>query len=280
MTPAYRGPLKAVILDWAGTVVDFGCHAPVTILQELFSNHGVPISTEEARRAMGLLKKDHIRSILVLPRVSETWAIRHGARPGEKQVEILFAEFTPMQIATLAEYSDVIEGVPEAVAAIRERGLAIGSTTGYTRPMLDVILPRAAAQGYVPDASVTPDEAGGGRPAPWMCWRNLQQLMVFPPASCVKIGDTPSDMEEGVNAGMWTIGIVDSGNEIGLRPAEWSALSRDSRDHRRAQARHRLQKAGAHYVANTLGEAVVLMDRLEQRLRIGLTESASLPQPA
>jgi phosphonoacetaldehyde hydrolase len=229
---------------------------------------------------MGLLKKDHIRSILQLPRVSETWAIRHGARPGEKDVEELYAEFTPMQIARLAEYSDVIQGVPEAVAAIRERGLAIGSTTGYTRPMLDVILPRAAAQGYVPDASVTPDEAGGGRPAPWMCWKNLQQLMVFPPASCVKIGDTPSDMEEGLNAGMWTIGVIDSGNEIGLSHAEWIALSRDAREQRRAQARLRLQKAGAHFVSNTLGEAVAVMDRLEQRLRIGLAQSAELPQPA
>ena len=30
---SYRGPLKAAILDWAGTVVDFGCVAPAVVFK-------------------------------------------------------------------------------------------------------------------------------------------------------------------------------------------------------------------------------------------------------
>ncbi len=75
MMQSYAGPVKAVILDWAGTTVDHGSLAPVRVLQEVFAGRGVPISEEEARRDMGVLKIDHIRKILFAPGVA-----RDGAR--------------------------------------------------------------------------------------------------------------------------------------------------------------------------------------------------------
>ncbi len=74
----YRGKLKAGILDWAGTTVDHGSLAPVRVLQELFAKHDLPITEEEARRHMGVLKKDHIRAILSMPRVREAWTQKTG----------------------------------------------------------------------------------------------------------------------------------------------------------------------------------------------------------
>jgi phosphonoacetaldehyde hydrolase len=41
---SYRGPLKAVILDWAGTTIDFGSFAPVAVFLHLFERHGISIS--------------------------------------------------------------------------------------------------------------------------------------------------------------------------------------------------------------------------------------------
>jgi len=263
----YRGPLRAVILDWAGTTVDFGSLAPVAVLQELFLKHGIPISIGEARRGMGLLKKDHIRSILAQPRILDAWTAARGRPPAEPDVERLFAEFTPRQIVTMAEHSDVIPGVPAAIAEMRRRGLRIGSTTGYTRAMLDSILPRAAAAGYAPDASVTPDETGAGRPAPWMCYLNMQRLGVFPPAACVKIGDTPADIHEGQNAGMWTIGVIDSGNEIGLSPAAWNKLDPAEQTALRTVARQTLLAAGADFTVDTLSGIAPILDEIE-RIRL------------
>jgi phosphonoacetaldehyde hydrolase len=264
MRSSYCGNLKAVILDWAGTTVDYGCQAPVVVLKEIFFGHGVEIGSAEARRDMGLLKKDHIRSILSQVRVAQAWAQRHGSPPSEEVVERLFAEFAPDRIGRLAEYSGVIPGVMAAVTAMRERGLRIGSTTGYTRPMLEVILAKAAAEGYSPDASVTPDEAGAGRPAPWMCLENLKRLNVFPPAACVKIGDTPADIQEGLNAGMWAIGVVDSGNEVGLSLAEWDGLDGGEKNRLRAIAREKLLKSGAQYVVNSLAEIGETLDEIER----------------
>ncbi len=160
MKQSYSGPVKAIILDWAGTTVDHGSLAPVRVLQQVFAGRGVPISEEEARRDMGVLKIDHIRKILFGANVSERWRKAVGHDPIEADVESLFANFVPLQLECLVKYSTVIDGVAAAVARVRKRGIKIGSTTGYTRPMLDMILRPAAEQGYRPDCAITPDDVG------------------------------------------------------------------------------------------------------------------------
>jgi len=261
--------LRAVVLDWAGTAVDFGSLAPVTALQRVFAENQVPITAEEARAHMGTLKKDQIRSICAGARVAEAWMRRYGKPPAEEDVERIFSEFLPRQTEILAEYSTPIPGAPETVAAWRDEGLLIGSSTGYTRALLDVVMSAAAAQGYSPDASVTPDEVGAGRPKPFMCYRNAILLGAYPLWHCVKIGDTPVDIAEGLNAGMWTIGITATGNEIGLSQTEWEALSPDERCSREREAAARLTGAGAHFTASSLADSAPLLDEIERRLDAG-----------
>ena len=157
------GRVTAVILDWAGTTVDHGSLAPVRTLQKLFAGRGMPVTEDEARRDMGLHKKDHIRAML---------HAKFGAAPDESQVEELFAAFIPMQMECLAAYSAVIPGVSGTVEELRARGIKIGSTTGYTRRMLDLLLAIAAAEGYKPDCALCPDDTVAGRPLPWMCFLN------------------------------------------------------------------------------------------------------------
>ncbi len=261
--------LEAVILDWAGTTVDFGSLAPVAALRRVFEAAGVPITAAEAREHMGLLKKDHIRSILAGGRVKTAWAGAHGAAPTESDVEHLFTDFLPRQMEILAEYSAPIPGVPETIAAWRAAGLRIGSTTGYTRELLEVVMPPAANAGYAPDASVTPDEVGGGRPKPFMCYRNAILLAVFPLWRCVKIGDTPADIAEGQNAGMWTIGITATGNEIGLSQAEWEGLAERERAIEEQNAARRLLDAGAHFTAPSVADCTELLEEIGRRIARG-----------
>ena len=261
--------LKAVVLDWAGTTVDFGSLAPVEALQRVFAANGVPISGAEARRHMGVLKKDQIRSICGLDRVRGAWADAHGREPAEGDVERLFSEFLPRQSEILARYSTPIPGVVETVDGWKSAGLRIGSSTGYTRALMDVVMPVAAADGYSPDASVTPEEVGGGRPNPFMCYRNAILLGVFPLWHCVKIGDTPADMAEGRNAGMWTIGLTVSGNEIGLPLEEWEALPADAQRERERAAAGRLKAANAHYTAASLADCSPILGEIEARIAAG-----------
>src|SRR5579863_1294258 len=237
ITPKYSGPIKAVIFDWAGTTVDHGSLAPVRVLQEVFARRKVVLSEEEARRDMGILKKDHIRKILFEPAIAHRWRDSVGKDPREADVESLFADFIPLQLECIVRYSEVIEGVAETVARIRKRGIKIGSTTGYTRAMLDLILKPAAEQGYNPDCAITPDEVDGGRPHPWMIYANAIRLKVEPLEAIVKIGDTPVDIEEGLRAGVWTIGVACTGNMIGLSAEDFGKLAPSEKATRLENAR-------------------------------------------
>jgi phosphonoacetaldehyde hydrolase len=261
--------IPAVILDWAGTTVDFGSLAPVAALQRIFEANDVPITSAEARAQMGVLKRDQIRFICAGSRVSNAWSRVHGQPPSEPDVERLFTEFLPLQAEILAEFSAALPGVRETVEAWKAAGLRIGSTTGYTRELLDVVIPVAARDGYSPDASVTPDEVGGGRPKPFMCYRNAILLGAYPLWRCVKIGDTPSDIAEGINAGMWTIGITATGNEIGLSRAEWEALPPNEQAELEQDAAHRLTEAGARFTASSLAVCTEILDDIERRLAAG-----------
>jgi phosphonoacetaldehyde hydrolase len=262
--------LQAVIFDWAGTVVDHGSRAPVATLLEIFNRAGVPITVEEARLSMGIAKRDHIRAILKLPRVKSGWEQRHGSEPEVVELNSLYAEFIPIQFDFLESHSDVIEGVPAAVEHLKSHGIKIGSTTGYTRPMLDVLLKNARSQGFNPDCAVCPDDVpGGGRPAPWMCYLNAIRLEAAPLSAMIKIGDTPSDIAEGLNAGMWTIGITRTGNEIGLTQAEWDLTPVAQQLKLIDAASARLRQAGAHYIVASVNESLASIEEIASRIAAG-----------
>ena len=266
---ARASKLQAVILDWAGTIVDFGSRAPVMALQTVFARAGVPVTMAEVRQAMGLAKKAHIRSILNIPRVRDAWIAAYAAAPGESSVDQLYAEFIPSQIQVLREHSCLIPGAAEAVQRMRSRGLKIGTTTGYNRAMLDYLLGSAAKQHFVPDCALCPDDVPAGRPRPWMCYRAAIQLEIYPMSSMVKIGDTPVDIEEGRNAGMWTIGVTRTGNEVGVREEEWMALTGAERERLLASAEQRLGDAQAHFIAPSVADCDSILDEIDARLRQG-----------
>lgn len=261
------GRLKGVVLDWAGTTVDFGSLAPARTLQQLFARMHMTLTEAETRRDMGLPKKDHIRAILSIPRVRDEWQALRGHIPRESDVEEMYADFIPLQFSCLAEYSALIPGVVEAIQHFRRRGLKIGSTTGYNRAMLDLLVAESAKQGYFPDCNLTPEDVGAGRPYPYMMYENAIRLQVYPLAAIAKIGDTSADVHEGLNAGAWSIGVAATGNMIGLSREDFESLSERDRESRLAEARTELQNAGAHYVIDTLADIVTVLDDIDARLR-------------
>jgi phosphonoacetaldehyde hydrolase len=266
---SYRGPLKAVILDWAGTTIDYGCYAPAVVFVQVFERKGVPITIAEAREPMGAHKKVHIRMISKTDAVAERWEKVHGRRPTEDDVDAMFEDFVPLQLACLADYADLIPGCLEAVADFRHRGLKIGSTTGYTGEMMELLLAEAKKRGYEPDASVCATDVPAGRPYPYMCLKNAIDLQVYPMEAIVKVGDTLPDIDEGLNAGMWTIALAKTGNEIGLNEAEIAALAPDVYEAKLARAKKRLHQMGAHYVVDGISDVPPLLDDINTRLARG-----------
>ena len=265
----YRGPLKAILLDWAGTTLDYGCCAPAVVFIEVFRRHGVPIAMEEARAPMGAHKKTHIRKISEMESVARRWQQQHGREPAEEDIDAMFKDFVPLQMECLANYAELIPGTLEAVKDFRQRGLKIGSTTGYTSDMMRLLLSEARKRGYEPDSSVCADEVPAGRPAPWMCVKNAMNLGVYPFESIVKVDDTLPGIEEGLNAGMWTIGLAKTGNEIGLNETEIDALDPEALKRRMDVAYKRMRQIGAHYVVDGICNVPTVLDDINANLGRG-----------
>jgi phosphonoacetaldehyde hydrolase len=263
------GMLKAVVFDWAGTMVDFGSRAPMGVFVKAYAAFGVDITVAEARGPMGLAKRDHIAALMATRRIAAAWAARHGHAPGEADIDRVYEVFMPMNLAVVAEFSDMIPGAVETVRALRQRGLKIGSTTGYTREIMAKVLPRAAAAGYEPDNLVCAGDLPQGRPSPLMMYRTMADLGVFPPSAIVKVDDTTPGIEEGLAAGTWTVGVAASGNEVGLSLEEWLALPVAERRTRADRAGSALRQAGAHYLIDTVAELMPVIDQIEQRMAVG-----------
>ena len=266
---SYRGPLQAVILDWAGTTLDYGCFAPVVVFRAVYQRQGVDITIEEAREPMGAHKKVHIRQISQMEAVANRWNQVHGRPPSEQDVEAMFADFIPLQLACLARYADLIPGTVQTVAQFRRRNLKIGSTTGYTEDMMKILQQEARRRGYVPDSSVCATQVPAGRPHPWMCLQNAMNLQIYPMEAFVKIGDTLPDIAEGLNAGMWTIGLAKTGNELGLTEEQITSLPPDVLQSRLNRAYQRMRHSGAHYVVDSISDVLPCLDEINARLARG-----------
>lgn len=265
----YRGSLRAAIFDWAGTTIDYGSRAPAGVFVEVFNNRGVPITIEQARGPMGMHKRDHIATLLELPTIAEKWREVHGHKPGDADIQSLYDELVPMQIACLRDYAQLIPGALDAAAACRARGMKVGANTGYNREMANIVLEEAARQGYLPDASANVDDVPAGRPHPYMCYLLAVRLEVYPMSALVKVGDTIPDIDEGLNAGMWTVAVAKTGNEIGLTEAEIAALPQAELSHRLEAARQKLAAAGAHYVIDGVADLPPVLDAINARLANG-----------
>lgn len=270
-TRSYRGKVKAVILDWSGTTADAYVLAPAVVFVDVFKKHGVEISMAEARGPMGLRKDLHIKALTEVPEIAERWKGVHGKHPGQAEVDAMFADFVPMQLECLREYTTLLPGVAETTQKLQAEGIKIGSSTGFIRSMVDILEADAKKQGYVPDASVAGDEVEhGARPKPFMVYKNLDILDVHPIQSVVKVDDTVSGVGEALEAGCWGVGIARYSNYMDIDSfAHEKSLSDAEIARRLAFTRETLRKAGAHYVVDTFDELPAVIADVNLRLARG-----------
>jgi phosphonoacetaldehyde hydrolase len=261
--------LKAVVFDWAGTVIDHGSLAPMGVFVEVFGEFGVAISVEEARIPMGMAKRPHLAAISALPRVAAAWQAAHGRAPSEADIDAMYEVFVPRNRAIAAKYADVIPGVADTVRECRALGLKIGSTTGYTRDIMAEILPVAEAQGFAPDSLVCTGDTAEGRPTPLMMYRTFLELGVYPASAVVKVDDTGVGIAEGIAAGSWTVGVTVTGNEFGLNLAETATLPPSEFAARQGRAEAKLTAAGAHYLVDSVEDLMPALYAIEGRLARG-----------
>jgi len=259
--------IQAAILDWAGTVVDHGSRAPMGAFVRAFAQFGVTISIADARGPMGMAKRDHIRAVGRTPSVAAAWRARHGRDFTKGDVDAIFQVFEPMNIAAVRDHADIIPGTIGAMEALRARGIRIAGTTGYTRPIMDVLEPLAATAGYVPELTVCAGDLPAGRPTPLMMWYAMAKLGAWPAATVVKVDDTAPGIGEGKAAGTWTVGIALTGNAVGLAAEELAVLSPTERAKLRDKATTELRDADL--VIDSIADLPQAIATLDARLAAG-----------
>lgn len=267
----YQAPtcLQAAILDWAGTVVDFGSFAPTRIFVEAFASFDVEISLDEARGPMGMGKWDHIRALCDQPAVAERFKRRFARLPSDDDVTALYERFMPLQIAKVGEHSAMIPGALDCIAALRQRGLKIGSCSGYPKQVMDKVVELAATRGYRPDHVVATDEVPKGRPSPAQALANVIALGLDDVAACVKVDDTVPGILEGRTAGMWTVALRFSGNFLGLGWEQYQALSAQQRATEGVRIDGLFAASRPHYLIDTLADLPPVIDAINARLARG-----------
>ena len=246
--------IQLVIFDMAGTVVDFGSAAPVAAFIEAFARRGVPVSDAETRAPMGTHKKDHIRRMLQTQPVAAKWRVATGNDWTEADVEALYRVVTPLQLEAAARHRELTPGLLDCVHQLKAKRIKIAAATGYFREAAETTFQGAARNGFTPDFTICADDVPAGRPAPWMIFRAMEALNVYPPAAVVKVGDTLIDIEDGKNAGAFSGAVVDSSSEMGLSEVEFDSLSPTEREARRHAVRERFLGAGADFVVDSLAE--------------------------
>lgn len=250
-----------VVFDLAGTVLDFGCRAPVAAFVRAFERGGVSITVEEARGPMGLNKIDHVRTLFQLPRVQGAFQEGKGRPWSEEDVNRVYEDFLPLQAESARAHAALIDGVPAVCAWLARNGIAYAATTGYPRAIAAPILEHAASQGFLPEATFCADEVPAGRPAPWLLHRCMESCGVFPAPRVIKVGDTVPDVSAARNALVRAVAVTESSSEIGLSEVELGELLEPDRSRLIAAAEAKFLAAGADAVLPTVADLPRWLER-------------------
>ncbi len=261
--------IEGVIFDWAGTIIDYGCFAPMASFIDVFKKKEIDITIEEARTPMGMMKRDHIKAICQMDRVSKLWKEKYGTTPNEEDIDELFRDFQPNLMEILKDYCDPIPGALDLVKKLKEKNIKIGSTTGYTSNMMEIVEKEAKKKGYEPDSVVNSSDVPKGRPYPYMIWKNAINLELDDLSKVVKVGDTIADIKEGINSKVWTVGVLLGSSEMGLTLEEVTTMDKNEIEKRMSNTKEKFINAGAHYTIDDISKLDEVIELINERLKNG-----------
>ena len=245
--------IKSVILDFSGTTVDPYVIAPAITFVEVFKKHGISINMDQARAPMGLRKDIHIEKILKNPEISNKWIEVYNRPFNKNDIINIYNDFIPLQLECLPKYSNLIPGTENSLNKLKKKyDLSIGVTTGFSQEMCDIIINNTKKQDFIPDSYVGGDAVSnnmGFRPSPFMIYENMKLLGTWPPKSVIKVDDTVSGIEEGINAGCWTVGVYKYGNYVNLNSLdEANIINKNVLKHKEDASKNKLIASGADFV--------------------------------
>lgn len=192
--------IELFVFDVAGTTVSDEDHAVARCVCEAVRAVGADVAEADVNPVMGMPKPLAIRKLLEQAR---------GACPSPSEAAQVHADFQRRMIEHYRSAPGIrpAPGAEELFATLRSRGVRVALDTGFDRIILNTILTRLRWSERI-DYSVTSDEVEHGRPAPDMIYAAMRAVGVTDAKSVAKVGDSESDIQQGLAAGCGLVAAV------------------------------------------------------------------------
>ncbi len=203
--PTLTSSISLVVFDMAGT----------TVHDDDFVN----LAFRSALKAAGLpVRRDQVNAVMGYPKplaISHLLALHHGTEPHADEVGVIHDDFLHRMNHFYATNEAVkeMDGTSAVFWKLQQAGIKVALNTGFSRSTADIIINRLGWRDeHLIDASVTSDEVERGRPYPDMIHHLMEQFGIIDPQTVAKVGDTPSDLQEGTQAGCCMVIGVTNGS--------------------------------------------------------------------
>lgn len=185
--------IRLVVSDIAGTTVHDGGEVAQAFAAAL-ADHGIEASSAQINAVRGASKREAIATL-----VAQGHANKYGTDAA--RVEAVYAGFKNYLQRLFTRVARPVEGAPQTLAWLKQRGIKIALNTGFDRDITDILLD-ALQWRTVADAVICGDDVKTGRPAPYMIFRAMEQTAVADVHQVLNVGDTISDLQAAYHAGV------------------------------------------------------------------------------
>jgi len=254
--------IRCCIFDLGGTIVDRYSLTPFISLMNAFGKRSITIPDHILSKDMGKKKLDHIKLLCNEPVVQKQC-------PTIDPLDV-YEDFNRLQMNNMNEYLDIIPETKRCIQYLDDKSIRTGITTGFNKEQMDIAIEKLRLDGIVLESAVSSSCIyNGSRPYPHMINKNMENLNISHPKEVIKIDDTEVGIQEGINAGCYTVGVA--GWSINMNVftfAEKTFLDKHDTDiegilyYKLKESRKKLSDAGADVVIDTLDELPEVIDSI------------------
>jgi phosphonoacetaldehyde hydrolase len=195
---------SVIIFDLSGVLIDFGMYAPVIATSRAFRNRDIYIPERIIRQNIGINQEKHIKLLCNY--------YNHG-----HNFESIYTDYKNELIVlnSNAAFTSPINGADRTTNLLKRLGYKIAITTFYNKNVFSVIDKSLKSNNIVYDTVVCNNDVILGKPEPFMLYKIMNRFNV-PAKKCIKVGESPLNVLEGLKAKVDTINVIDSSNLMGM----------------------------------------------------------------